>query len=65
MKAAGFDFLAASSPAAATLLREFAPASERNDIEKKAGNAGVCEVGGDAGAHRSGAEDRNFSNWIS
>ena len=37
MKAAGLDFLAASSPAAAILLRELAPASGRNDIEKRLG----------------------------
>ena len=35
-----------------------------NDIEQIAGNAGVGEVGGDAGAHGSGAEDGYFINAL-
>ena len=49
MKAAGLDFLAASSPAAAILLRELAPASGGTISSRKAGYAGVCEVSSDAG----------------
>ena len=60
MNAAGLDFLAASSPAAAILLRAGPSASGRNDIEQITGNAGIGKVRGDAGAHGSGAEDGDF-----
>ena len=43
MKAAGFDFLAASSPAAATLLREFAPASEGTMSSKRLGTPALAK----------------------
>ena len=63
-KAAGFDFFAASSPAAAILLRAGPSASGRNDVEQIAGHAGIGEVSGDARAHGSGAENGNFMDVL-
>ena len=60
MNAAGLDFFAASSPAAAILFRAGPSASGGNNIEQVAGNAGIGKMRGDAGAHGSGAEDRDF-----
>ncbi len=34
----------------------------RDDVEKDDGDAGVGDVGGDAGAHGSGAEDGDFAD---
>ncbi len=53
-KAAGLDFLAASRPAAAILLR-FASGVGRNYVEQITGHASIGEVGGDSCAHGAGA----------
>ena len=60
MKAAGLDFFAASSPAAAILLRAGPSASGGTISNRVAGYAGIGEMRGDAGAHGSGAEDGDF-----
>ncbi len=60
MNAAGLDFLAASSPAAAILFRAGPSASGGTISKQVAGNAGIGEMRGDAGAHGSGAEDGDF-----
>ena len=59
-KAAGLDFFAASSPAAAILFRVRAIRSRRNDIEQIAGHSGIGKMRGDACAHGSGAKNSNF-----
>ncbi len=62
MNAAGFDFFAASSPAAATAFLFGVVVCD--DVEEIAGNTGICEVRGYAGAHGSGAENRDFMNSV-
>ena len=61
-KAAGFDFTAASSPAAAMRLRAGAVRVGRNDVEQIAGNTGIGQVRGDASAHGARAQDGNLMN---
>ena len=60
--AAGFDFRAPSSPAAAILLRAGPSRVRRDDIEQQGRHSGVGEMCRDAGAHGARAEDSDFVN---
>ena len=59
-KAAGFDFTAASRPAAAMRLRAGPIGVGRNDVEQVRGNTGIGQVRGDAGSHGARAQDGDF-----
>ena len=61
-KAAGLDFTAASSPAAAMRLRAGPSRVGRNDVEQIRGNTGIGQVRGDAGAHGARAQNGDFLN---
>ena len=61
MKAAGLDFFGGIESSRGDLNpRALRVGVGRNDIEEITGNAAVSKVGGDAGAHGSGAENGNF-----
>ena len=62
MKAAGFDFLRRLEPGGGDLVARRPFRARRNNVEQIAGNTGVGEVGGDARAHGSGAQNCDFMN---